>query len=230
MTLKQILSMTWWPTVALALVKAYPEDRKSLAGFRSVYDKLMDMEPVANSGLTIVIESVEYKHDRGHFWYDVYGILPDKDDSLALEFRPWREWLGMSVAKGTINFLTPSQIAAHCLHEMTYFGFEEQEVQSIWNDIERDADEVRSGTAELEELDIDALSSPRDIKEMLRWLGRYVCFSSVSKKYFGQDARWFKQRFTDKDSPFSPDEIDLVTLKGALRDIALEIIHIADEL
>ena len=222
--------MTWWPTVALALVKAYPEDRKSLAGFRSVYDKLMNMEPVANSGLTIVIESVEYKHDRGHFWYDVYGILPDKDYSLALEFRPWREWLGMSVAKGTINFLTPSQIAAHCLNEMTYFGFEEQEVQSIWNDIERDADEVRSGTAELEEFDIDALSSPRDIKEMLRWLGRYVCFSSVSKKYFGRDARWFKQRFTDKGSPFSPDEIDRVTLKGALRDIALEIIHIADEL
>lgn len=41
----------------------------------------------------------------------------------------WNEWLAMNLDPETLNSFTELEIIAHCLHEMTIVGFEEDEIQ-----------------------------------------------------------------------------------------------------
>lgn len=58
---------------------------------------------------------------------------------------------------------------------------------------------------------------------VLRW-------GSVSKEYFGENAVWFSDHFTGKNAPEHYEEIDRQTLKSALKEIANQILYVAQEL
>lgn len=54
--------------------------------------------------------------------------LPDgeaREESYALEFAPWQEWLGMTIDPETLARYNEEDILAHCLGEMTFLGYEQ---------------------------------------------------------------------------------------------------------
>lgn len=56
-------------------------------------------------------------------------------NSLAIEFTAWNEWQGMDIDKKSLQNFSELEIIAHCLYEMTFVGFEEEEIQAEINNI-----------------------------------------------------------------------------------------------
>ena len=101
MDLKELLKTTPWQDIAIALVTAYPNQRKLLEGYQIVFETLKLMAP-KDSDLTLhVVYDDSDSEDGGH---DVYGTKADKpDERWGLLFVPWAEWLGMELAPETVS-------------------------------------------------------------------------------------------------------------------------------
>jgi len=61
-------------------------------------------------------------------YVDVSGRKKEKDknsmtDSYAIEFVEWKKWLGMDLENETMNNFNELEIIAHCLYEMTFYGY-----------------------------------------------------------------------------------------------------------
>lgn len=228
MTLKELLETTQWQDIAIALVAAYPNQRKLLEGYQIVFETLKLM-PAKESDMPLhVIYDDSDSEDGGH---DVYGIKADKpDERWGLLFVSWAEWLGMELAPETISSFSPGKIAALCLFEMTFFGFTEDLREEKNKELMKTADEAKQHPERLHKLDPSMLSHEFTTKEWLTDLNQWLRWGSLSKEYFGENARWFSEHFTGKDVPKQDDEIDRQTLKSALKEIANQILYVAKEL
>ena len=228
MTLKELLQTTPWQDIAIALVSAYPNQRKLLEGYQIVFETLKLMEPQKSDLKLHVIYDDSESEEGGN---DVYGIKADKpDERWGLLFVSWAEWLGIELAPETISTCTPGQIAALCLFEMTFFGFTEDLRAKENQKLMKSAEEAEKHPERLHELDPSILAHEFTMKEWLTDLNRWLRWSSVSKEYFGKNAHWFSDHFTGKDAPASYDEIDRQTIKSALKEIAHQILYVAKEL
>ena len=228
MTLNELLETTPWQDIAIALVTAYPNQRKLLEGYQIVFETLKLMDP-KDSDLTLnVVYDDSYSEDGGH---DVYGIKADKpDERWGLLFVSWAEWRGMELAPETISAYSHSQIAALCLFEMTFFGFTEDKREQENQKLMKTADEAKQHPERLHKLDPCILAHEFTMKEWLTDLNHWLRWASVSKEYFGENAHWFAEHFTGKNAPATFDEIDRHTLKSALKEIANQILYVAKEL
>ena len=228
MKLKELLETTPWQDIAIALVSAYPNQRKLLEGYQIVFETLKMMKP-KESDLTLhVVFDDSDSEDGGH---DVYGTKADKpDERWGLLFVSWAEWLGMELAPETISKATPAQITALCLFEMTYFGFTEDMREQENQKLMKSAEEVQQHPERLHELDPSMLAHEFTMKEWLTDMNRWLRWGSVSKEYFGENARWFSEHFTGKNAPACYDEIDRQTLKSALKEIANQILYVSKKL
>ena len=65
-------------------------------------------------------------------------------DSYAIEFVEWKNWLGMDVAPETTKNFSDLEIIAHCLYEMTFIGYEENEIQEQFNTIKNEIEEYKN--------------------------------------------------------------------------------------
>ena len=63
---------------------------------------------------------------------------------FALDFEPWNEWLGMEIEADTLEKYLASEIAAHCLQEMTFFGFDEDDIGAERAELDRRVDELNA--------------------------------------------------------------------------------------
>jgi len=59
----------------------------------------------------------------------VYGLSLTTDESYAIEFRPWAEWLDMDIDEETLSNYLESEIIVHCIWEMTFCGYDNDDVQ-----------------------------------------------------------------------------------------------------
>ena len=57
-----------------------------------------------------------------------YGLGLDK----------WENWLGMEIDKITIDSYNQIDIIAHCIWEMTFWGFDQQTIQNTFKDDENE--------------------------------------------------------------------------------------------
>ena len=228
MDLKELLKTTPWQDIAIALVTAYPNQRKLLEGYQIVFETLKLMAP-KDSDLTLhVVYDDSDSEDGGH---DVYGTKSDKpDERWGLLFVSWAEWLGMELAPETLSTYSYSQIVALCLFEMTFFGFTEYLREEKNKELMKTADEAKQHPERLHKLDPSMLSHEFTMKEWLTDLNHWLRWGSLSKEYFGENAQWFSEHFTGKDAAASYDEIDRQTLKSALKEIANQILYVAKEL
>lgn len=118
----------------------------------------------ANSDLEIVV--VHQKDDfDGEEYIDVSGKYknPKNEEekySQAIEFTSWRQWLGMEISTESLTHFSELEIIVHCLYEMTFMGFEEEEIQEEFKTIEDNiaayknmiAEEKKANTLSLDEI------------------------------------------------------------------------------
>jgi hypothetical protein len=147
MKLGEIIKSNSWLSVELTLLKIYPDQEIMIETYQEIYDDLQEMEPV-NSEIEIVIKQEFDEEEQELGMADVYGKdnSPTKEYSggLALGMTAWNKWLGMRINELTQKEFTELEIIAHCLYEMTYYGYEEEEIQTELYRIEGIVEEYKS--------------------------------------------------------------------------------------
>lgn len=151
MKFKTLIKSNAWLSVKVILLKLYPDEVKSIEGYEVVFNKLLFMNPVAND-MSIVIALQKDDFD-GEEYISVSGKYnhPKNDEekfSQAIEFTAWNEWLGMDICEESLLNFNELEIIAHCLFEMTFVGFEEEEIQKQLIDLKKTAEEFKNITDE----------------------------------------------------------------------------------
>ncbi|MCZ4319045.1 hypothetical protein O4H26_08590 [Aequorivita viscosa] len=132
MTLKELIQNYSWPSIYSKFLEIYPEAEKGLQGYKTVFEKLSNMkaEPI---DMAIAITKEKDMID-GDYFIDVVGkynnpTTPEEKYPQGIEFLPWRQWLGMNIDKNSLMNFSEQEIIVHCLYEMTFEGFNEDEIK-----------------------------------------------------------------------------------------------------
>lgn len=232
MKLKDIIIQTSWPQVAIALVTAYPDQRKYFEQYSKVFDTLWQMEPAVITTV-LHIELLEDDLEPGLYFYHVFGKEPgDENINYGLICCHWEEWLGMELAPDTLTRFTPFEIVAGCLYEMTWAGFDQKKTNAfrkkyfdtVVPNINKRIVDITENLNELK------LENNHSMEWLLSDLTRYIRWGAVSKEYFGKNREWFNQHILIDANSSDLDRIDILALKGALREIANKIKNVIEDL
>jgi hypothetical protein len=168
MHLSHLISVADWTDVERSLVQHYPDARESLDGYRETFFHLRRLRPVATTMRICLRTTFRRALDDEPFLEVVgrngtlnrdsedFGYLGEAEDSIyalseaefALEFEPWSGWLGMEIDAETLGRYLSSEIVAHCLWEMTCFGFDEAAIDARRDELKRRVDELNAMTEE----------------------------------------------------------------------------------
>jgi len=151
MKFHELIKSNEWLTIELTFSKLYPYQQGSIENYRLVYEALKFLEP-EYSDIEIVFYQYYDDNDQPSV-VDVSGINPtlepeDINNALALEFTPWDKWLGMDIKPLTLKEFTEQEIICHCLNEMTYMGFDQEEIQAEFDKLKSIVDEYKALTPE----------------------------------------------------------------------------------
>lgn len=135
-----------------AMKKYWPDEERNIRGYRSVYIKLLGVHGTRSnmfiSGKYLYFDeyddngnkldkqsccpglSVVHKN-RPHFRYSVDGF-------------PWAEIVSMNITQDTLNNMTPEDIVAGVLFELTFNGFTEEKVNEFFKDLEARLNKMRN--------------------------------------------------------------------------------------
>ena len=155
MKLYDIIKSNNWLSVELTLLQLYPDQEIMSDEYRKVYEKLKFLDPEV-SDITIVLTECDCDTDDENeikTYVDVSGRKKEKDkdsvtDSYAIEFEEWKKWLGMDLATETTNNFNELEIIAHCLYEMTFCGYTEEEIKEHFDTINDSIEEYKNMTEE----------------------------------------------------------------------------------
>jgi DNA gyrase/topoisomerase IV subunit A len=86
--------------------------------------------------------------EESDFYIDVSGCEINHDqnsssDTYSLTSTKWNEWLGMNINQNTLNEFNELEIISHCLYEMTFFAFDEEEIQNHLASLEESIEEYK---------------------------------------------------------------------------------------
>ncbi|WP_150452102.1 DUF6557 family protein [Arenibacter lacus] len=149
MTFKALILNTAWPSISSKFSEIYPEGKKNMKGYELVFEKLKTLEPV-KTDTWLVIESVTHGYNN---YVDVAGLCkyPKTEEekyAQGIEFTPWAEWLGMEISKEGLAAYSTQEIIVHCLYEMTYVGFSEEDIQKALNRPKKNREDRKPMTEE----------------------------------------------------------------------------------
>lgn len=151
MKFKSLVQQHSWLSIETILFELYPDEEKNSSDYREVYEKLLLM-PATDSQMSIVLKNCKDDFD-GEEYVDVSGVpqhpkSEEENISYAIEFSPWKEWLGMEVHHDNFTDFSELEILAHCLYEMTFVGFEEEDIQEELQRINEISEEYKNMTDE----------------------------------------------------------------------------------
>ena len=122
-----------WAGVKKMLLKLYPDQKGNISSYKKVFNKLQVLEPTEQD-FSILARWV--KDDEENDYVIVSGYYnSDKDadgqptEDYALDFTPWSKWLGMDIDQNTLKTFSELEIIAHCLYDLTFYGFDEDTIQ-----------------------------------------------------------------------------------------------------
>ena len=166
MRLIDLIRATRWTDVKHKLLEEYPDSNAS--AYERAYLNLRSLE-VRETPMRIRLEWVEALESGEPPYIDVNGYdgslhrdredfslysaeaqasMGDKEVRYALDLTPWEEWLGMGIAAETLEGFEPAEIAAHCLWEMTWHGFDQAKTQAFREQLNDTVASLRAMTPE----------------------------------------------------------------------------------
>lgn len=149
MKLYEIIQKCDSDTIINKLIELYPEQKDSAEGYYTVLEKLRYTQAVEDDDpMVIVIQWVEPSVLCDEGYVHVSGTKEGSDDSWALEFSPWEHWLDWDVFPTSLATYKPEEIVAHCLWEMTYMGFEQEEIQEKVQDMVDQVEDIKNGISQ----------------------------------------------------------------------------------
>lgn len=138
MKLKTLLETHSWSAISSKVLEIYPDANHNLGFYEEMFEKLRVMES-DEIDISIVIST---GIDDDHEYIDVSGVNispknKEEEYPQGLELTPWKKWLGMEVDQQSLNDYSKVEIVAHCLYEMTYMGFSEDDIPKTLDKIDR---------------------------------------------------------------------------------------------
>lgn len=130
MILKELVADCDFDEIASVLKDIDGED-VDLASYLQVLERLLYMQGSLSKFQIVIRDFVT----NGFEYRDVYGCIVGDNESYALEFQPWSEWLGMEINKESLVRFSHNEIVGYCLHEMTTFGYDEEKIKSEYEKI-----------------------------------------------------------------------------------------------
>jgi hypothetical protein len=129
MTLQALFATHTWAEIEPRFRELYPEG--SIEGHAVAFEEIRFVVPKQdNEPLQIRVKEVQPDpkyHEEGG-WFNVSGSKVDGDVAgYAIEFSPWSWWLAQELHEDTL-LLPPIDVICHCLHEMTFCGYSQEEV------------------------------------------------------------------------------------------------------
>jgi len=145
MLFKDIVRTCAFRNVKESLLRLYPNQKKAINGYKHVFQTLRLIMPSYNKeGMVIDIRRV----GRGkNAYFAVSGICLEKDipQSYALEYTPWSAWLGYEVAQNVLKKMSKEEIIAHCLWEMTFMGFTQNQIRRKLTALKKRIKDINEG-------------------------------------------------------------------------------------
>ena len=167
MKFKELIDKYDWDKVRSAFLKLYPDQKKNIEGYKQVFNKLQTIKPVETE-MRIVIEEVFDEYDK-EYYTQVFGkdgtlnkeSDPEhfKDDrtgnqevSYSIELTDWAEWLAMDIDHKSLAKYSELDIIGHCLWEMTFYGFTQEDIKKVIDEIEKSIEEAKNNPSSLRRL------------------------------------------------------------------------------
>lgn len=133
---KNMINEVKYLDVYKALKKFYPDfNHETIVAHLRV---LMDLKNMAPKPSEMVLHckwttaDPILDPDCDGYW-KVFGTTDGEE--FGVDFVPWENWLGMETVKPYA--LDDCEFVAHCLYEMTFFGFNESDIRNLDVDTER---------------------------------------------------------------------------------------------
>ena len=141
MILKDLLPKTNFEEIWSIILKYQPDQEVNKSGYETVYAQLKDIEPsVKTEGDEYLLQVKIESFDEGDCLI-AHGVEyvegQEYPNYYALEYLPWSKWLGCTMEKETVDKLSPNEIYAGCLFEMTWCGFTEDRRRKAIDRLER---------------------------------------------------------------------------------------------
>lgn len=146
MVFKDLIHQTEWLSVEFTLLELYPDIKDDIKAHKSAYEKIRQLKPNSIDMEIVLVEYQDDFEDELNTYVDVSGRKLDKKDSqsYAIEFVKWKDWLGMQISKDSLRNFNALEIVAHCLYEMTFIDFDEEEVENQKNKLNKIADDFKN--------------------------------------------------------------------------------------
>ena len=157
MTLKDLINENSWLSVEYTLIELYPDEETSVNAYEMVYDMLSTMESAETDMEIVILEQTREGKDnkpfievsgRKKFNLRSKGGFPRNikhkygGKQYSLEFTPWNEWLRMEIDPSVFTQYSELEIISHCLWEMTFISFDENEIREQERELRRVAENI----------------------------------------------------------------------------------------
>lgn len=153
MKLNDLIKSYNWLSIELTLLRLYPDQETMVDNYRNVFEKLKFLEPHDYDMSIVLTENDCDVDDKTEIstYVDVSGRKKEKDrnsitDNYAIEFVEWEKWLGMDLAPETTKNFSDLEIIGHCLYEMTFIGYNEEEIKEQFDAINDRVEEYKNLT------------------------------------------------------------------------------------
>lgn len=137
-TLQEVIQRTSWDEVRQALVLVMEEGEK-VESYQPMWDKLQTLTPTVNEEQDVIVlrkASDSHSNSEDDF-YDVVIKKPMSMEEYACEFERWEDWLGYYCSQTDLDKHGDARFIAHCLYEMTFSGFTQEEMQEEVDELVR---------------------------------------------------------------------------------------------
>ena len=142
---KDVVRTCIFKDIEESLLQLYPDQKKNIKGYKYVFQTLRLMR-LRYSKERMVIDISKLGRGRKAY-FSVSGVYAQKSrqQSYAIEFTPWSEWLGLEVGNQVLNKIPKDEIIAHCLWEMTFMGFTQDKIRKKLNALKKQSRDIKEG-------------------------------------------------------------------------------------
>lgn len=111
---------------------------RELDKYRKLFDSLSAAEPEIPEKTMLVqinayiedeeedVRAEEFDEDDNELMFDVSAYVPDEETVYSIASATYAEFLGLGVAPSVLRNFSPASILAHCLYELSCYGFEDR--------------------------------------------------------------------------------------------------------
>lgn len=168
MILMEIIKQTKWENIKKSLENNYPETSDNIGSYEQVFSLLQKQAHIKTNFKICISENFDKDFDVKPY-IDVCGkngtlnkelsdfkcmnidsesTYANSEVNYSLALTNWQEWLGMSIEEVTLPNYQNHEIVAHCLWEMTFYGYDPVTIKQHEDEINRRAEEVKNMTEE----------------------------------------------------------------------------------